>query len=201
MNLIVFFNGWGMDSTIFSDFPIPKNYNVKIVNFPYNVELDYSKYNKIYFVGWSFGCYYLTKFLIDNSEIRRDLVIAINGHGETIGKNGINSKMFNLTLDTLNEENLLKFYENMEITEKFKSPRKSMELIKLELEEFKRNYIPLKNVFNRALLGKRDKIIPFSKMKNYFLTENVEMELLECGHYPFEVLNSWEKIIGEKDEF
>lgn len=201
MNLIVFFNGWGMDSTIFSDFPIPKNYNVKIVNFPYNVELDYSKYDKIYFVGWSFGCYYLTKFLIDNSEIRRDLVIAINGHGETIGKNGINSKMFNLTLDTLNEENLLKFYENMEITEKFKSPRKSMELIKLELEEFKRNYIPLKNVFNRVLLGKRDKIIPFSKMKNYFLTENVEMELLECGHYPFEVLNSWEKIIGEKDEF
>lgn len=201
MNLIVFFNGWGMDSTIFSDFSIPKNYNVKIVNFPYNVELDYSKYDKIYFVGWSFGCYYLTKFLIDNSEIRRDLVIAINGHGETIGKNGINSKMFNLTLDTLNEENLLKFYENMEITEKFKSPRKSMELIKLELEEFKRNYIPLKNVFNRVLLGKRDKIIPFSKMKNYFLTENVEMELLECGHYPFEVLNSWEKIIGEKDEF
>lgn len=201
MNLIVFFNGWGMDSTIFSDFPVPPNYNVKIVNFPYNVEFDYSKYDKIYFVGWSFGCYYLTKFLIDNSEIRRDLVIAINGHGETIGKNGINSKMFNLTLDTLNEENLLKFYENMEITEKFKSPRKSMELIKLELEEFKRNYIPLKNVFNRALLGKRDKIIPFSKMKNYFLTENVEMELLECGHYPFEVLNSWEKIIGEKDEF
>lgn len=201
MNLIVFFNGWGMDSTIFSDFPVPKNYNVKIVNFPYNVELDYSKYDKIYFVGWSFGCYYLTKFLIDNSKIRRDLVIAINGHGETIGKNGINSKMFNLTLDTLNEENLLKFYENMEITEKFKSPRKSMELIKLELEEFKRNYIPLKNVFNRVLLGKRDKIIPFSKMKNYFLTENVEMELLECGHYPFEVLNSWEKIIGEKDEF
>lgn len=201
MNLIVFFNGWGMDSTIFSDFPIPKNYNVKIVNFPYTVEIDYSKYDKIYFAGWSFGCYYLTKFLIDNSEIRRDLVIAINGHGETIGKNGINSKMFNLTLDTLNEENLLKFYENMEITEKFKSPRKSMELIKLELEEFKRNYIPLKNVFNRVLLGKRDKIIPFSKMKNYFLTENVEMELLECGHYPFEVLNSWEKIIGEKDEF
>lgn len=201
MNLIVFFNGWGMDSTIFSDFPIPQSYDIKIINFPYNVEIDYSKYDKIYFVGWSFGCYYLTKFLIDNSEIRRDLVIAINGHGETIGKNGINSKMFNLTLDTLNEENLLKFYENMEITEKFKSPRKSMELIKLELEEFKRNYIPLKNIFNRVLLGKRDKIIPFSKMKNYFLTENVEMELLECGHYPFEVLNSWEKIIGEKDEF
>lgn len=201
MNLIIFFNGWGMDSTIFSDFTHLNGYEVKIINFPYNVDIEYSKYNKIYFVGWSFGCYYLTKFLIENRDIRKDLVIAINGHGETIGKNGINKKMFDLTLDTLNEENLLKFYENMEITEKFKSPKKNMEFIKFELEEFKKNYTPLKNIFDRAFLGKKDKIIPFSKMKNYFFTENVEVELLECGHYPFEVLNSWEKIIGEKDEF
>lgn len=201
MNLIIFFNGWGMDSTIFSDFTHLNGYEVKIINFPYNVDIEYSKYNKIYFVGWSFGCYYLTKFLIENRDIRKDLVIAINGHGETIGKNGINKKMFDLTLDTLNEENLLKFYENMEITEKFKSPKKNIKFIKFELEEFKKNYIPLKNIFDRAFLGKKDKIIPFSKMKNYFFTENVEVELLECGHYPFEVLNSWEKIIGEKDEF
>lgn len=38
MNLILFFNGWGMDETLVNHLPLPKNYHLKIINYPYKIE-------------------------------------------------------------------------------------------------------------------------------------------------------------------
>ena len=125
MKSIVIFNGWGMDERILEGLKIPKNYDVKVLNFPYKLD-QIDRMDNIIWIGWSFGAYYLAKFFLENG-IKSDKVIAINGHSQTIGRYGINPKMFDLTIDTLTSENLLKFYKNMEISEDFRFPDREFE--------------------------------------------------------------------------
>ncbi len=84
MNLIVFFNGWGMGDEVISKIKTSKNYKVISLSFPYNLDIKILKnFNEIIFIGWSFGVYYLSKFLANN-EIKYSQVIAINGTPEVI---------------------------------------------------------------------------------------------------------------------
>ena len=68
MKLILFFNGWGMDENIVSHLEIPIGYTLKIINFPYNFDKTIlTQYDDIIFIGWSFGSYYLAKYLLENN--------------------------------------------------------------------------------------------------------------------------------------
>ena len=197
MKLILFFNGWGMDENIVSHLEIPIGYTLKIINFPYNFDKTIlTQYDDIIFIGWSFGSYYLAKYLLENN-IRSKKIISLNGTPETIGKNGISEGVFNLTLDTLTSDTLQKFYENMRIDNTFSPSKKNFKDIKDELRYFKNNYIPLKNIFTHAFIGKKDKIIPALRQKKYFESNNVNITELLCGHYPFSVIKSWSTLIGE----
>ena len=195
MKLILFFNGWGMDENIVSHLEIPIGYTLKIINFPYNFDKTIlTQYDDIIFIGWSFGSYYLAKYLLENN-IRSKKIISLNGTPETIGKNGISEGVFNLTLDTLTSDTLQKFYENMGIDNTFSPSKKNFKDIKDELQYFKNNYIPLKNIFTHAFIGKKDKIIPALRQKKYFESNNVNITELLCGHYPFSVIKSWSTLI------
>ena len=83
MNLILFFNGWGMDERVIEYVAIPKNYKLEVIKFPYEVNTEFEKYNEIILIGWSFGCYYLTKWLTLNREMlnmsKVKKIVAING--------------------------------------------------------------------------------------------------------------------------
>lgn len=199
MRLILFFNGWGMDEKVIKDLAIPKDYKLEVINFPYKVDIDLEKYEYINLIGWSFGCYYLTKWLISNGEIlkssRIKKIVALNGNGEIIGKYGITPKIFEFTLSTLTPESLLKFYKNMEIDDSFKIPQREFESIKYELEYFKRNYTPLENIFTEIIIGKRDKIVLGARQKKYCEEKNIEYKEVDIGHYPFDSIKSWEEII------
>lgn len=184
MNLILFFNGWGMDDGILKNLTIPEGFILKEVSYPYKVDIDISQYSDVYFIGWSFGCWYLTKYLIDNS-IKTDKAIAINGHSKTIGKYGIAPKMFNFTLDTLTYENLLKFYENMGIDRELFIPKRDFNSIKNELEIFGKNYKEMDNIFNFAFVGENDRIIPGKKQIKYWKENGISPYILQCEHYPF----------------
>ena len=48
MNLILFFNGWGMDERVIEDVAIPKNYKLEVINFPYEVNTEFEKYNELF---------------------------------------------------------------------------------------------------------------------------------------------------------
>jgi len=197
MKLMLFFNGWGMDENIVSHLEIPINYTLKVINFPYNFDNTIlSQYDDIIFIGWSFGSYYLTKYVIENN-IKSNKIISLNGTPETIGKNGISEGVFKLTLDTLTPDTLQKFYENMGIDNTFSQVKKNFKDIKNELQYFKDNYVPLKNIFTHAFIGKKDKIIPASRQKKYFETNKVIITELLCGHHPFSVIKSWNALIGE----
>lgn len=194
MKLILFFNGWGMDRGVVEKTELPEGYEIEIINYPYIVKNNLEKYDDIILIGWSFGCYYLTKYLFSTGK-KFDKIIGINGNGEILGKYGISPKIFEYTINTLTSESLIKFYKNMEIDENFSYPQKSFENIKDELENFKKIYEPLENIFTKIIIGKNDKIVPSSRQKRYCVDKNINYEEIECGHYPFNYIKAWSEII------
>lgn len=197
MKKIYFFNGWGMDDSILSNIENSTEYTIEIVNFPYVIDIkELSKKQDIIFIAWSFGVYYLNKFLNQNKNIKYHKAIAINGVPEIIGEYGINEKMFNLTLSTLNPENLLKFYKNMDIDETFKYSSKKFEEIKKELLFFKENYTMFEmNKIDYIFIGKYDRIIPRAKQEKFCKEKNSTYEIIDCGHYPFSYFKDFSNII------
>jgi biotin synthesis protein BioG len=78
--LILFFNGWGMDMNIVNHIK-PLGFNVCMLNNYNNLEsLDdnFNDYNKIYIVAWSLGVW-AAEQIISKSTIKIEKSIAING--------------------------------------------------------------------------------------------------------------------------
>lgn len=196
MKKIYFFNGWGMDKNILSNIKEPDDYEIEIISFPYVLDRNkFIKNEENIFIAWSFGVYYLNKFLNENKDIKYKTAIAVNGLAETIGKYGINEKMFNLTLNTLSPENLLKFYENMDIDESFISSSKNFKEIEYELKYFKENYKIFENKINYSLIGEYDRIIPRAKQERFYKEKGIKYKIINCGHYPFSYLKDLSSIL------
>lgn len=202
MKKIFFFNGWGMDNNILKDIKNTSKYELEIINFPYKIEdenifdISSEQDKEIIFIAWSFGVYYLNKFLEKNiNKIKYTKSIAINGIPNTIGNLGINKKMFDLTLNTLNEDNLKKFYKNMD-SNFSGATNKNFEEIKNELIFFKENYkVSEKNYIDFYYIGKDDRIFLASKQEKYCLENKIEYRLLECSHYPFYLIKDFKNLI------
>ena len=199
MSKIYFFNGWAMDQNLLSPLKNSTEYEIKVINFPYNINKASIDKEDI-FVAYSFGVYYLNKFLSENQDLVYEKAIAINGLPETIGKFGINEKMFNMTLETLNKENLEKFLLNMDINESFGRANKTLEEAKYELQYFKDNYKTIPNYINFYYIGKNDRIIPANKVEKYCQNNNIAYELIACGHYPFSYFTDFKDIINIREE-
>ncbi|NME35614.1 MULTISPECIES: pimeloyl-ACP methyl esterase BioG family protein [Fusobacterium] len=195
MNAIIFFNGWGMNENVIEDLKIPENFIVKTLTFPYLLEKEQLKeFENIYFVGWSFGVYYLSKFLSENSQIKYKKIISINGTPEIIGKFGIEEKIYNLTLRNMDEKNIEKFYIN--IGYKSKSNEKNIENLIEELKYLKENYRPQNNYISTAIIGEKDITIPTKNQIKFYEKEKTNIIKLPISHFPFYYLDSWEKIIN-----
>lgn len=195
MNAIIFFNGWGMNENVIEDLKIPENFIVKTLTFPYLLEKEQLKnFEDIYFIGWSFGVYYLSKFLSENSQIKYKKIISINGTPEIIGKFGIEERIYNLTLKNMDEKNIEKFYIN--IGYKSKSNEKNIENLIEELKYLKENYRPQNNYISTAIIGEKDITIPTKNQIKFYEKEKTNIIKLPISHFPFYYLDSWEKIIN-----
>ncbi|WP_427170574.1 DUF452 family protein [Fusobacterium nucleatum] len=195
MAKIYFFNGWGMDRNLLNPVKNSSGYDIEVINFPYNIDKNTISKDDI-FMGYSFGVYYLNKFLSENKDLKYKKSLGINGLPETIGKFGINEKMFNITLDTLNEENLEKFLINMDIDGSFCKSNKSFNDIKNELHFFKDNYKIIDNHIDFYYIGKKDRIIPGNKLEKYCQNNKLNYEIIECGHYPFSYFKDFKDILN-----
>ncbi|MFA6708457.1 MAG: pimeloyl-ACP methyl esterase BioG family protein [Fusobacterium sp.] len=194
MNIIIFFNGWGMDEKIFEKLENKTNYKILNISFPYKIDkVKLNKYKRKIFVGWSFGVYYMCKFLNKNKDISYQEVISINGTPEIIGKNGIPEKVYDLTLKHMNEENLEKFYINMDY--KLMTKSKKIDELIYELQYLKDNYNPQENKVSKAIVSINDKIIKSKNQNKYYESKGVEIKKIDGGHYIFSQLKSWEDIL------
>ena len=194
MAKIYFFNGWGMDKNLLKPVKNSTEYDIEVIDFPYNIDKNSIDKDDI-FIGYSFGVYYLNKFLSENKDLKYKKAVGINGLPETIGKFGINEKMLNITLNTLNEENLEKFLINMDIDDSFCKSNKSFDEIKNELQFFKDNYKIIDNHIDFYYIGKNDRIIPANRLEKYCQNYNLAYKLIECGHYPFSYFKDFKNIL------
>jgi len=192
--LLLFFNGWGMDKSLVKHLIIPKNTRLKVVNYPYKIQL--TKEENVIPIGYSFGVYYLAKW-ITQAKLSFPKVIAINGTPEIIGPNGISEKLFQATYCNLSRSTLEIFFQNMGIDQTFKKPNKSICELKGELKNLYNNYQLQSNVFTHALISENDRIIPTKRQEKYFQAQNAKIKKISGGHFAFATLKKWRDIIDE----
>lgn len=185
-----------MDRSAFSHIPLD---TVEVIDYPYEVEqietlLEKHKGDTIYAVAWSFGAYYFAKL---PEEIRERFVkrIAINGLAETLGPYGILPKMCQFTLDTLTEESLQAFYQNMDFYGRVK---KSFPDVREELSFFIKTYQAQTNCFDFAWIGEKDRIFSAKKLRKYYENLQVPYQIFPAGHYPFSHFRNLLELVGEK---
>ena len=192
-NLIIFFNGWGMDELIIShlkrddfDLLVLYDYNDLDIEFP---NLD--NYDKKYIIGWSMGVMISTLFYDCFGEI--DKYIAINGTPKPINdKYGIPEKIYKLTLRGFNETSCQKFMERM-----FDCNPPISKFSNREFESQKTELANLMGIegkiisFDKTIVSNNDNIIPTKNQLNYWKNP----EIIESGHCPFFKYESWSEII------
>lgn len=192
-NLIIFFNGWGMDELIIShlkrdgfDLLVLYDYNDLDIEFP-----NLGNYDKKYIISWSMGVMISTLFYDCFGKI--DKYIAINGTPKPIdNKYGIPEKIYKLTLRGFNETSCQKFMERM-----FDSTPPISKFSNRAFESQKTELANLMGIegkiisFDKAIVSKNDNIIPTKNQLNYWKNP----EIIESGHCPFFKYESWSEII------
>ncbi len=202
--LIIFFTGWGMDEDSiileYRDLDFLVFYNYTDSNLEGYLLEECLKYKHVYVIGWSMGVIMSTLITKQINNIK--LKIAINGTPKVIDNEfGIPAKIFNSTLNNLNENTIKILFKNMGYSN-FKCPKRNLESQLKELK-FIENYY--KNIdssicncanVDKILLGKRDIIFPYRNQKKFW--KNQSCICLDSGHYIFNLFKSWKEIINVK---
>lgn len=204
--LILFFNGWGMDTNAikhldFGKFDVCMFYNYSD---EFSLNIDLSKYPKIHVITWSFGTWVAAKvYRLFNFEISKTFVF--NGTFEPIDeKYGISPRLFKQTLKNWSQKTRHKFFIRMLGGQKQFNEYQSI-LPNRQVENQKNE---LKNLYNQilnnkiselptdcAIIGREDLIFTYKNQHNYWenKTKIIEMNL---PHYPFYVFKKWAEIIA-----
>ena len=205
-SVIVFFTGWGCDenctSHLTSDISdIITVYDFSIISNASILTSKISSYKKAYLVSWSFGVKVASQILPKEIFAK---TIAINGTVDLIHKNfGILPEIFKYTLNTISEDNLLRFYKNMTLNyftlfEPHK-PRRSFNSIKNELSFLDKSTIKCDyDFYDEAFVSSRDLIIPVANQNSFWNKKGgINPKLFDAPHYPFFLWDKWEDILNE----
>lgn len=205
--LIVLFDGWGMDEKPYSqlessmDILFVHDYTNLNLNFDSSNDFDFNKYKKTYLITFSAGVF-MSKYLKDILP-EFDLKIAINGtlfpldEKRGIPKN-ILAKMENITL-----ENALDFrgklIPNITHLRQFNrfQPARDLQSSQDELTALKKYFsCPIHNSdFDKIIIGKNDKIIPLeNQLKAWEGHKN--LHIIDGGHFLFYNFSSFDEIIN-----
>lgn len=191
-SLLIFFSGWATDfhpfARLFSDeYDLLFVWDYRDTSFGF----DFSPYDEIHAASFSYGVF-MSQF-VDLPPLKSN--IAICGTLCPIDKEfGINPKMFDLTLNTLCEATLEKFYKNMfdtpDLYEKFLNAKNSGHIdipaLKLELENIKRLSALLLHgrEFTHSIIAENDRIIP-TRAQDNFWNGKTDIKYVKSGHFPF----------------
>lgn len=186
MKLIMFFNGWGMnDLNLF----LGDEWEIRYINYPYKYEEPILKFDKIVFIGWSFGVYYLNKFLEENPFYQKYEAVGVNGTPHMMGERGISKRMLKYTLENLTKKSLERFYKNMGILDNKNisifGEKKDVSELKVELSDFINNYIERKNYIKKSIISKNDRIIKSKNQKKYFAENGSLIYEIDGEHFIF----------------
>lgn len=209
-DLVVFFGGWGCDTNQFTHLN-SERYDVLMFwdysELPEKLELP-KRYENYILISWSLGVYF-ANYLSQKSGLKFTKAIAINGTLDPIDNyQGIPSKIFQGTIDSMDHAGREKFYRRMcgsrDSLKKYmeNSPQRSCEEQKDELikiYDFVMNNPLEENIYSSAIRGERDFIFPSENLKRFWADDAVTIDL---PHFIFFEFKYWEEIVdyAERDK-
>ena len=201
--LLLFFNGWGMDEKPFKHLALDNELDVLMI-YDYTIlgdipELD--DYKTVHLVAWSLGVFAAAKVLAGEKFTSS---LAINGTLKPIDEGeGIALAIFQGTIDSWSEATRMKFNRRMcgaEHNKQFKAnaPERSIESQKAELialqEQITNSPVP-KNIFNQAIISVNDKIFTHHNQETHWKNARIPLTIIDEPHYFFPELKNWKEML------
>lgn len=212
--LVLFFNGWAMTPESVEHLSLPEGVDLMVVwdyrddAFPYAVV---EAYGEIHLVGWSMGVWAADR-LLGQHPLRERLITAtaVAGTGYPMDDHyGIPQAIFRGTLEGLSEDNRERFNRRMvggkSLRHLFEALKKRpTQEIRDELERvgllMEQSEHPMPNeaalgLWQRAIIGGEDRIIPRENQLRYWQEMAVPIDLLPKGaHYLFMEFSAWSEL-------
>ncbi len=199
--LLLFFNGWSMDDTLFEGWENP-GFNVMTVHDYTAPEAlpDLSPYTELHLAAWSLGVRIAAE-LLAGAPYRFESAAAFNGTLRPVDPEyGIEPAVFSGTVANWGDERArARFYRRLAGTAEFRLPQRSPESQQAELAALEKHILSAPvpaNVFKTARIGGRDRIIPAAAQRSFWSGEAVSIiEESEAPHFPFRNIHSFEELI------
>lgn len=197
--LIVLFNGWGMDEKPF--LTMKSTYDILYV-FDYNDlklehEIDFSKYSEKILLAFSAGVFMASLFQ-DKFPVF-DKKIAVNGTLNLFDEEKGLSDRTVKDLEGITLENALEFRKklilksaHLDIFNKTQ-PSRSLESSLKELDALKKHVKKTNFSYDKIIIGKEDKIIPFKNQLAAWKGHK-NITLVDAGHFPFYEFKSLDEL-------
>lgn len=203
--LLLFFNGWGMDENPFKHLAIDSDLDVLMI-YDYTVleaieELE--NYKTIHLVAWSLGVFAAAKVL---AGMEFASAAAINGTLKPIDEGeGIAPVIFQGTIDSWSEVARMKFNRRMcgiKHNKQFKAnaPERSVECQKSELISLREQIINSpapENIFQQAIISLNDKIFTRHNQETHWKNVRIPLTIIDEPHYFFPEIKSWKEMLFE----
>lgn len=202
-DLILFFNGWGMDSSFCQSWTCGSCDVLALDHYATLDPLpDLSAYTRIHLVAWSLGVWVAAKQL---ESLHLPIVdgLAINGTLRILdAQTGIAPEIFQGTIDHWQEETARdRFIRRMTAGQTWPWPfardmrEQKEELIALE-QQIRVSACPC-NPFTHAWIGRQDRIVPAAAQHRFWTTcPTVTIVEADVPHYPFDGIGSWEEVLA-----
>lgn len=206
--VVVFFNGWGMDKRIFPrleggmDLVVCWDYRTLSID----SKPSFTGYRKIHVVAWSMGVWAAANTLAEWG-IHPAHLVAFNGTERPVDNRwGIPLPVYLLTERHIDEKGREKFFSRMftdrKEEEKFFSCRPERELVE-QIQELQAIRMQSENYqhtldWDKVYVSEKDLIFPVENQQNWWKERGIPTESLPTAHYPFYVFRTWEDVWESK---
>lgn len=199
--LLLFFNGWSMDNSLFEGWLEPGFDVMTVCDYTSPEPLpDFGSYGELHLAAWSLGVRVAAE-LLRNAPYRFETATAFNGTLRPIDAEfGIDPAIFAGTAANWgNERARERFYRRLAGNAEFRLPRRTPESQQTELVSLQKHIesspVP-PNPFRSAWIGGRDRIIPAAAQRKFWESASVSVtEEPEAPHFPFGTIHSFEELI------
>ncbi len=200
--LLLFFNGWGMDEKPFKHLAVDNDLDI-LMFYDYTTLEDvteFDDYKIVHLAAWSLGVFAAAEVLAGKEFVT---AVAINGTLNPIDEGeGIAPAIFQGTIDSWSEAARVKFNRRMcGLHSKHfnaNAPGRSIESQKSELtalQERITNKPAPENIFKQAIISANDKIFTMHAQETYWQNVRIPIRIFDEPHYFFPELKSWKEIL------
>lgn len=205
-NLILFFNGWGMDARPVKHMRTEHAdslmfYDYRDMKLSVSLKTTFNSYESVSLIAWSLGVA-VADLVCRNDDLKFKTATAINGTPYPAHDDyGIPEAVFDGTIESLSEINLVKFYRRMcttpEVLKYFMNNAPSPPIGDLadELRALRRMTAADKTIFQKAMISTDDRIVPPGNQLRCWNKLGVPATERPGPHFLFCNYSSWEDLL------